>query len=117
MDYHQRTNSASSMTNAAINNTVYASGSGTPSNHTLGGSFQLNNLTKQPSSHHNYYYYNSSEDDSLHHNKRHFESSSSSLHSNSHATGHRSDTLAVQNIDQTLFQRIDEYLHVGQEKR
>lgn len=117
MDYHQRTNSASSMTNAAINNTVYASGSGTPSNHTLGGSFQLNNLTKQPSSHHNYYYYNSSEDDSLHHNKRHFESSSSSLHSNSHATGHRSDTLAVQNIDQTLFQRIDDYLHVGQEKR
>ncbi|KAL9540710.1 hypothetical protein MBANPS3_009532 [Mucor bainieri] len=118
MDYHQRTNSGSSMTNVAITNMVYASGSGTPSNHTLGGSFQLNNLTKQSSSHHNYYYYNSSEDDSLHHNKRHFENSSnSSFHSGSHAnTHHRPDSLSAQHLDNTLFQRIDDYLHVGPEK-
>ncbi|GAN08395.1 hypothetical protein MAM1_0202d07906 [Mucor ambiguus] len=118
MDYHQRTNSGSSVTNAATTNMVYASGSGTPSNHTLGGSFQLNSLTKQSSSHHNYYYYNSSEDDSLHHNKRHFENSSnSSFHSGSHAnTHHRSDTLSTQHLDNTLFQRIDDYLHVGPEK-
>lgn len=121
MDYHQRTNSGSSMTNAATTNMVYASGSGTPSNHTLGGSFQLSNLTKQPSSsHHTYYYYNSSEDDSLHHNgKRHLESSSnSSFHSGSHpnTTHHRSDTLSAQHLDNTLFQRIDDYLHVGPEK-
>ncbi|CAO3639506.1 unnamed protein product [Mucor fragilis] len=118
MDYHHRTNSASSMTNAATTNMVYASGSGTPSNHTLGGSFQLNSLTKQSSSHHNYYYYNSSEDDSLHHSKRHLESSSnSSFHSGSHPnTHHRSDTLSAQHLDNTLFQRIDDYLHVGSEK-
>ncbi|KAL0138224.1 hypothetical protein V8B55DRAFT_1536093 [Mucor lusitanicus] len=110
MDYHQRTNSGSSMTNAATTNMVYAS-----------GSFQLSNLTKQPSSsHHTYYYYNSSEDDSLHHNgKRHLESSSnSSFHSGSHpnTTHHRSDTLSAQHLDNTLFQRIDDYLHVGPEK-
>lgn len=115
MDYHQRTNSGSSITNGSNINMIYGTGSGTPSHHTLGGTFQLNNLTKQPSSQ-NYYYSNSSEEDGLH-NKRQFGSSCSSLHSNGQMNNNGTETSSVQNLDNTLFQRIEDYLHVAQEKQ
>ncbi|KAG2213319.1 hypothetical protein INT46_007532 [Mucor plumbeus] len=115
MDYHQRTNSGSSILNGSNINMIYAVGSGTPSNHTLGGAFHLNSLTRQSSSQ-NYYSSNSSEEDGLH-NKRQFGSSCSSLHSNGQMNSNRTETSSVQNIDNTLFQRIDDYLHVAQEKQ
>ncbi|KAI8644872.1 hypothetical protein BD408DRAFT_430147 [Parasitella parasitica] len=115
MDYHQRTHSGSSISNHPNGNVFYAASSGIPSNHTLGGSLQLNSHTKKPSSHH----YTSSEEEDT--DRRQFGTSSScsgsSLCSGGHPGSNCTATLSKKLPDDTLFQRIDDYLHEAQERK
>ncbi|CEP10738.1 hypothetical protein [Parasitella parasitica] len=121
IDYHQRTHSGSSISNHQPNgNVFYAASAGIPSHHTLGGSFQLNSLRKKSSSHR--YTSSEEEDAEIRADKQQFGTtssscSSSSLRSSLHlSSSHCTDTLPEQHLDNTLFQRIDDYLLVAQKK-